>query len=71
MGSAARNPLIDRYYSPLATAPDLDEYLRDVTEKRQAAITALEDKLARARQAHRKEEIREIEALLCELRQQP
>ncbi|HUR81402.1 MAG TPA: hypothetical protein VM733_11585 [Thermoanaerobaculia bacterium] len=59
---AARNPLIDRYYSPLGIVPDFEEYEREMSEKRGEAIAALEAKRLRAAEAGRNDEVADIQA---------
>jgi len=65
--ATARNPLIDRYYAPLGTVPDLEEYRQDVSEKRQVAVTATRQNLERAERAGRTGEAARLKKQLREL----
>jgi len=67
MASPSRNPLIDRYYSPLGTVPDFDAYRQDVLDMRQVAIKATQQNLERAERAGRKDEAARLKRTLREL----
>lgn len=71
MGAPARNPLIDRYYSPLATTLDLEAFRKDVDDARLRAIANIEDKLKRAEDAGRESEATELRKRLLELKLTP